>query len=215
LDDVDEPIRVLVADDHPLYRSSVVRAIRQHPRLELVGEADDGHRTLDAIRAQRPDVAVIDLQMPGVDGNTVIDVVRLEGLPTRVLLLSGALDSGSTYRALEQGAAGVLSKLVDVPALLDAILAVARGEAVIAEEAQSAVVAEIRLRSEDDRPVLTPREREILGLMADGDSVPAMAKALHLSQSTIKSHVEHLYRKLGVSDRAAAVATAMRRGLLH
>jgi two-component system nitrate/nitrite response regulator NarL len=153
--------------------------------------------------------------MPELDGMQVIDALRQRDAPTRVLLLTGQLDNAVAYAALESGAAGVLSKLTEVPELLDAILAVARGETVIAAEAQSAIAAEIRLRAKDDRPVLSDREREILGRIAEGNSIPDMARAMHLSASTVKTHVENLYRKLGVSDRAAAVAVAMRRGLLH
>jgi two-component system, NarL family, nitrate/nitrite response regulator NarL len=212
---VSSQVRIVVADDHPLYRASVVRAIKQHPGLELVAEAGGGREALAAIRAELPDLALIDLQMPDLDGNAIVDTVQQERLPSRVVLLSGALDSASVYAALERGAAGVLSKLVDVDELLDALLAIARGETVIAEEVQAAVAAEIRLRSRDDRPILSEREREILGHVADGESIPTIARELHISVSTVKSHVEHLYRKLGVSDRAAAVATAMRRGLLR
>jgi two-component system, NarL family, nitrate/nitrite response regulator NarL len=209
-----ERIRVLAADDHPLYRASVVRAIREHPQLELVGEAADGREALALIREHRPHVALVDLRMPSVDGNAVIDALRAERSETRVLLLSGDLESGAVYTAVERGAAGVLSKLTGAQALMDAVMAVARGETVIAPEAQGAIASEIRLRSKDDRPVLTDREREILVRMAEGDSIPDTARRLHLSVSTVKTHVEHLYRKLGVSDRAAAVASAMRRGIL-
>jgi two-component system, NarL family, nitrate/nitrite response regulator NarL len=208
-------IRVFAADDHPLYRASVVRAIREHPRMELVGEAADGREALDSILMLRPDVALVDIQMPELDGIQVIDALRREGAETRTLLLTGRLDSAASYSAIENGAAGVLSKVTEVEELLDAILAVARGETVIAAEAQSAIAAEIRLRAKEDRPGLSERESEILGRIADGASIPDMAQAMHLSASTVKTHVENLYRKLGVSDRAAAVAVAMRRGLLH
>jgi two-component system, NarL family, nitrate/nitrite response regulator NarL len=209
-----ERIRVLAADDHPLYRASVVRAIREHPQLELVGEAADGREALALIREHRPHVALVDLRMPSLDGNGVIDALLAERSETRVLLLSGDLESGAVYTAVERGAAGVLSKLTGAQELMDAVMAVARGETVIAAEAQGAIASEIRLRSQDDRPVLTDREREILVRMAEGDSIPDTARQLHLSVSTVKTHVEHLYRKLGVSDRAAAVASAMRRGIL-
>jgi two-component system nitrate/nitrite response regulator NarL len=208
-------IRVVVADDHPLYRTSVERTLRAHPGTEVVAQAADGVQALEAIRAQRPDVAVLDHEMPGMDGTAVLDAIRQENLPTRVLLLSGRLDTGAAYAVLERGAAGILSKATDEPELVDAIRAVARGQTVIGRDIQTDLANEIRLRAVDDRPVLTDREREILTRMAEGESIPAMAAAMHLSPSTIKSQVEQLYRKLGVSDRAAAVAVAMRRGLLR
>jgi two-component system, NarL family, nitrate/nitrite response regulator NarL len=209
------PVTVVVADDHPLYRASLVRSIRQHPRLTLLAEAADGRAALEAIREHRPDVALLDIKMPGVDGAQVADAVAQERGPTRMILLTGDVQGGALYAAIARGVRGLLSKLADEDELCDAILAVARGETVIAREAQDAVAAEIRLRGDDDRPVLTVREQEILALMADGASIPQMAQRLHLSRSTVKTHTEHLYRKLGVSDRAAAVAAAMRRGLLR
>jgi two-component system nitrate/nitrite response regulator NarL len=207
--------RVLVADDHPMFRSSVVRAIGMHPELELVGEASDGREALDALRSLTPEVAVVDVQMPGLSGLDLLDAVRVERLATRVLVLSGALDQQDAYRAVQLGAAGVLSKLVEPQVLTDAIAAIARGETVLGVEAQAAVATEIQMREVDDRPVLTDREREVLTRIADGESVPTMASTMYLSRSTIKTHLESLYRKLGVSDRAAAVAEAMRRGILR
>lgn len=208
-------VSVFTADDHPMFRASIVRAVQLHPQLTLAGEAEDGRTALEALRTLRPDVAIVDLRMPGLDGTQLVDAVKQEGLPTRVMLLSGHLEGDAVYRALQLGAAAVLSKLTDPTALTDAVLAVARGETVIAPDAQEAVAEGIRLRTEDDRPVLSQREREILTLVADGASVPAMAKHLHLSPSTVKTHLEHVYRKLGVSDRAAAVAEAMRRGVIY
>jgi two-component system, NarL family, nitrate/nitrite response regulator NarL len=210
-----EPSTVVVADDHPLYRASVVRAVKQRPELELVGEASDGREALELIRTLRPAIAVVDLRMPGLDGQRILDAVQRDRLGTRVLLLSGALDSATAYSALEAGAAGVLSKTTEVQALTDAMLAIGRGESVIDPELAAGVVSEIRLRAPDDRPVLTEREHQILYRIAEGRSIPEIAKELFLSQSTIKTHVDHLYRKLGVSDRAAAVAQAMRRGIME
>ena len=208
-------IRIVVADDHPLYRSSLARALGRDDAVELVSEVGDGRAALDAIRTLRPDVAVVDLEMPGVDGFGVIDSVAYERLPTRVVLLSGKLDSGSAYAAIERGASAVLSKAADADELHDAILAVSRGRTVIGNDVQDDIAEQIRLRSTEDRPVLSDRERDILARMAEGESVPAIARALFLSSSTVKTHVEQLYRKLGVSDRAAAVAVAMRRGMLR
>ncbi len=193
----------------------MTRAIQMHPQLALIGEAEDGRAALAAIRELRPDVAVIDFRMPELDGAQIVEAVAVESLPTRVILLSGHLQGESAYRALQHGAAGVLSKLADATSLTDAILAVARGETVIAPEAQESVANQIRMRATDDRPALSEREREVLAHVADGGSVASIAADLHLSQSTVKTHLEHLYRKLGVTDRAAAVAEAMRRGILY
>jgi two-component system, NarL family, nitrate/nitrite response regulator NarL len=206
---------VLVADDHPLYREAVVRAVRARPDFELVGEAADGRSALEAIRAGRPDVAVLDVEMPGLRGLDVIDALRRDALPTRVVLLSAHLDSAMVYEAVAGGVAAYLSKAAPGERICEAIAAAARGEVVLPAEIQTGLAAEIRLRAEPDRPALSPREQEVLGLIAGGLTAPAVGRELHLSTSTVKTHLKTLYEKLGVSDRAAAVAEAMRRGLLE
>jgi two-component system nitrate/nitrite response regulator NarL len=207
--------RVFVADDHPLYREGVVRAIKERPDLELVGEAAEGRETLELLKQLRPDVAVLDVKMPGLDGTDVLSAISRDGLATRVVFLSAYLDSAVVYGAVQAGAAAYLSKESSRHTICEAIAAVARGATVLSPEIQAGIADEIRLRATDDRPVLTPREREILVLTAEGRSAPDIAKQLYLSSATVKTHLQHLYEKLGVSDRAAAVAEAMRRGLLE
>lgn len=206
---------VVVADDHPLYREAVVRAVRGRPDFDLVGEAADGREALDLIRARLPLVAVLDVEMPGLRGLEVAEAVTRDALPTRVVLLTAHLESQTIYQAVAGGAAAYLSKATPGARICDAIAAVARGETVLPAEVHAGLAAEIRLRAEDGRPALTTREREVLGLIAEGCSAPAAAARLHLSTATVKTHLKTLYEKLGVNDRAAAVAEAMRRGLLE
>jgi two-component system nitrate/nitrite response regulator NarL len=208
-------ITVLVADDHPLYREAVVRAVRARPDFQLVGEAGDGREALDAIRADCPDVAVLDVEMPSLRGVDIVDALRRDGLATRVVLLSAHLESHTVYEAVAGGVAAYLPKSAAGERICEAIAAVARGEVILPAEIQAGLAAEIRLRSEPGRPALSPRERQVLGLIAEGLSAPAVGRELHLSTATVKSHLQTLYEKLGVSDRAAAVAEAMRRGLLE
>ena len=208
-------VRIYVADDHPLYREGVVRAIKERPDFELVGEAGDGKQALSDIERLKPDVAVLDVKMPGVDGIRVLNAVERDGIETRVVFLSAYLDSAVVYRALAAGAAGYLSKDSNRQSICDAVAAVARGDAVFAPEIQGGIAREIRMRENDGRPTLTPREREILNLTAEGCTAPEIGRRLYLSPTTVKTHLQHLYEKLGVSDRAAAVAEAMRRGLLE
>jgi two-component system nitrate/nitrite response regulator NarL len=210
-----ERIRVYVADDHPLYREGVVGALRERPDFDLVGEASDGRRALEDIRRLRPDVALLDFKLPGLDGARVLNALRRDQVATRVMFLSAYVDSAIVYRAVAAGASAYLSKDAGRQAICDAVAAVARGESVLAPEIQAGIVQEIRLREHDDRPALTPREREILLLTADGCNAPEIGRRLYLSPTTVKTHLQHLYEKLGVSDRAAAVAEAMRRGLLE
>jgi two-component system nitrate/nitrite response regulator NarL len=208
-------VTVLVADDHPLYREGVVRALLASGQVEIVGEAGDGRAALAQIQEHRPDVALLDYKLPELDGVAVTNAVIRERLPTRVLLVSAFNDSGIAYKALETGAAGFVSKEARREQITDAVLACARGESVVPPDVAAGLVSEIRLRKQRDSPALTPREQEILHLIAAGKSLPEIAKELYLGLTTVKTHVQHLYEKLGVSDRAAAVATAMRRGLIE
>jgi two-component system nitrate/nitrite response regulator NarL len=208
-------VRVLVADDHPMYREGLVRAIKERPDLELVGECADGRIALPEIRRLTPDVAVLDVRMPGLTGTEVLNAIARERIATRVVFLSAHVDSELVYRAVALGAAAYLSKEADRATIFDAVVAVARGQTVLSPEIQSGLAAQIQLRETESRPVLSPREQEVLRLIAEGSSAPEIARQLHLSPSTVKTHLQSLYEKLGVSDRAAAVASAMRAGLLE
>jgi two-component system nitrate/nitrite response regulator NarL len=205
----------VIADDHPLFRGALVEAIKHRPELELVGQAADGREALDLITATKPSVAVLDMRMPELDGRRVLNALVRDKSPTNVLFLTAYVDSPAAYEALGAGAAGYLAKEADADAICDAIAAVARGETVLAPNVQSEIAREIRMRSVSGRPALSPRERQVLVLTADGHSAPDIAERLHLSAATVRTHLQHLYEKLGVSDRAAAVAEAMRRGLLE
>jgi two-component system nitrate/nitrite response regulator NarL len=206
---------VLVADDHPVYREGIVRAIKERPELELVGEAASGRDALEEIRRLEPDVAVLDMKMPGLDGRQVLNATERDDLGTRVMFVSAYLDSEIVYQAIAAGAKAYLSKESTREQICDAIAAVGRGETVLSPEIQAGLAREIQARSDDQRPLLTPREQEILALTAEGLSAPDIGGRLHLSPATVKTHLQHAYEKLGVSDRAAAVAEAMRRGLLE
>lgn len=209
-------VTVLVADDHPLFREGIARAVRGRPELELVGEETEGREALEAIRRLAPDVAVVDLRMPGLDGIAIANAVTRDGLATRILVLSAFTEPRLVYEAVAAGAAGYLSKDADREDVLDAVSAVARGESRIEPRLQRALFDQLRQHAHaDDRPTLSPRESEVLRLMAEGMSAPAIGRELHLATATVKSHQAHVYEKLGVSDRAAAVAEAMRRGLLE
>ena len=203
-----------MADDHPLYRKAVSDAVKSRPDLEFVGAAGDGTQALALIRELRPDVAVVDVQMPGLDGFGVLDAVMRDGLDTRVLLLTASVDSAAASKAIGDGAAGCLLKDADADAVCDAVAAAVRGETVLAGGVHAGLAREIRMRAAEQRPVLSPREHEILVLIAEGLSAPDIAARLILSPATVRTHLQHLYEKLGVSDRAAAVAEGMRRGLV-
>jgi two-component system nitrate/nitrite response regulator NarL len=208
-------VRVVVADDHPVYRDGVVRALTASGQVEVVAEAEEGRAALAEIQKQAPDVALLDYKLPGLDGVAVVHAVVRDKLPTRVLLLSAFTDSSLVYEALQTGAAGYLPKEAKRDQIVDSVLACARGETVVPPELTAGLVSEIRMRAVDEGPVLTDREREILRMIATGKSLPEIAGELFLGVTTVKTHVQHVYEKLGVSDRAAAVAEAMRRRLIE
>jgi two-component system nitrate/nitrite response regulator NarL len=207
---------VLIADDHPLFREAIARVIAEQPDLDLVAEAGDGRAALDRIRQLRPDVAVIDVRMPKLDGSDVLAALREEGLPTNVVFLSAFLDSKTVYEAVAAGANAYLSKEAETDEIVTAIKAAARGETILGPEVQTGLAEQIRLREESEaRPRLSEREHEVLHLIAQGLSAPEIGERIHLSTATVKTHLQHLYEKLGVSERAAAVAEGMRRGLVE
>jgi two-component system nitrate/nitrite response regulator NarL len=210
-----ERVTVLVADDHPIYREGIVRAIKDRPDLELIAEAGDGQEALERIRDLGPAVAVLDVRMPGLDGTQVLAMMRQEKLATEVLFLSAFMEPELAYKTVAAGAKGYLSKESSRQEVCEAILSIARGGTVFAAEAQSGIAQQIVERERlGGPPRLSERERQVLGLVAEGLSAPEIADRIHLSTTTVKSHLHSLYEKLGVSDRAAAVAEGMRRGML-
>lgn len=206
----------MVVDDHPLYRDGVTRAIKARPDLDLVGEAADGEDGLRMIEELVPDVAVLDIAMPKLDGLTMLAALQQAGSPTEVLFLSGSHGPEIAYDALAGGAKGFLLKGARGEQVCDAIAAIARGETVLAPEVQSGLAAGIRKRAATEGGVkLTDREQQVLAGIAEGLSSREIANRLHLSAATVKTHTSTLYEKLGVSERGAAVAVGMRRGLVR
>jgi len=211
----DARVRVVVADDHPFFRDGVARGLVHSGRIEVVAEAADGREALEAIRRDDPDVALVDYEMPDVDGLGVVRAAVRDGLRTRVLLLSAHTDSAVVFQALQEGAAGYLSKDAKRAEIVEAVLNVAKGRTVVPAELAAGLAGEIRIRAKDQGPVLSERERQVLQAFARGLSVPQVAGELFIGVSTVKTHTQRLYEKLGVSDRAAAVAEGMRRGLVE
>jgi two-component system nitrate/nitrite response regulator NarL len=209
------PITVVVADDHPIFLDGVLGALARRDDLEVVGSARDGGEALQLVRELRPQVAMLDLRLPVMTGVEVLHAIRRDDLPTRVLILSGELASAAVYEAVQAGVDGYLTKEADRRAIGEAIVSVARGGTVLAPEAQAALTQEVRGRVNDDAPVLSPREREVLRMIAEGRSGPEIAAELQIGTATVKTHTQNVYDKLGVSERAAAVAAAMRRKMLE
>jgi two-component system nitrate/nitrite response regulator NarL len=181
----------------------------------LAGSTGDGREALEQIRALKPSVALLDQRLPSLMGIEVLRALQGETNGTRVVMLTADNSSAFVYDALKLGASGFLTKAATMDAICDAVAAAARGATVLAPEVQSGLAGELRTREMRGRTLLSEREAQVLALIAQGLSAPAISKQLFISPSTVKTHVQNLLEKLGVSDRAAAVAEAMRRGLLE
>ncbi|MBB5122357.1 chemotaxis protein CheY [Streptomyces eurocidicus] len=208
-------VTVVVADDHPVYREGIARGLQLSGRIDVLAEVGDGAEALELIRELTPQVALIDYRIPTMDGIAVVHALARDHLPTRALLLSATTDAAVVYRAVQEGAAGYLAKDAKRSEIVDAVLKVAAGKQVVSEDLAGGLVDEIRMRADRDPAVLSERERQVLRGFSEGKSIPQLASELYLGASTVKTHTQRLYEKLGVSDRAAAVAEAMRRGLLE
>jgi two-component system nitrate/nitrite response regulator NarL len=208
-------VSVYVGEDHPIYLEGLVRALRQRPEFDVLGSSTDGRRALEEIRRLAPDVAILDENMPGLLGNEVMQAISRDRLATRVVMLSASVDSAVVFRAVANGVSAYLTKDSDRATICDAVAAVARGQTVLAPQVQAGLAGEVRLREHESRPALSQREHEILERTANGLSAPDIARELQISTATVKTHLRNIYEKLGVSERAAAVAEAMRRRLLE
>ena len=208
-------VRVVVGDDHPIYRDGIVAALNRSEQTEVVTAVADGQAALAAIVEHSPDVALLDYKMPGLDGIAVAHAVTRDRLSTRVLLLSATTEGSVVYKAIQDGAAGYLSKDSDRDEIVNAVVACARGEKVLPPELVTSLATQVHRHAQTHGPLLSERERQTLRMIADGKTVRDMAKELFLAETTIKTHIRRLYEKLGVSDRGAAVAYAMRNNLLE
>jgi two-component system nitrate/nitrite response regulator NarL len=208
-------ITVFVADDHPVFLDAVGRAVSAHPKFELAGTSADGRDALEQIGALKPTVALLDQRLPSLNGIDILRAIQRHGHATHVVMLTADGSSAFVYEALKLGASGFLTKAATMEAICDAVAAAARGATVLAPEVQSGLAGELRARELREQVSLSEREIQVLALIAEGLASPAIAERLLISPSTVKTHVQNVFGKLEVSDRAAAVAEAMRRGLLE
>ena len=205
------PIRLMVADDHPVVRDGIVGMVASAPDVEVVGEASDGAQAVSLARVLDPDVVLMDLRMPGTDGVAATREFARLGIRARVVILTTFDSDADVLPAIEAGATGYLLKDAPRDDLLRAIRAAAAGEAVLAPSVASRLMGRVRA---PEANALSPRELEVLALVADGATNRAVGTRMHLSEATVKTHLLSIYAKLGVGDRAAAVAEGFRRGLL-
>ena len=204
-----EPIRVLVADDHPLIREGIGALIQTQADLQVVAEASTGRQAIEEFRKHVPDVTLMDLQMPDIDGVEATRVIREEFPKARIVVLTTYAGDVLAFRALKAGAQAYLLKNDVRKDLLDRIRAVHRGE----KHIHSHVASQLAEHAVDDE--LTRREVEVLSLVAAGKSNRSIADELAISEETVKVHVSNIMSKLAVSGRTHAVTLAIKRGIIH
>ena len=222
------PVRVLVADDHPIVRSGIVGLLASDPSIEVVGEAGDGAEAVALAARLAPDVVLMDLRMPVLDGvAATAQILATAGVTTpRILVLTTYESDEQILAAIEAGASGYLIKASPPAEILAGVHAVAAGTSPLSPSVASALVARLQVNpasavanegrgQSQDQPLLTSREHEVLTLVAQGLSNPEIGKALFIGDATVKSHLLKAFAKLGVSDRTRAVTRAMELGILN
>ena len=205
------PIRLLIVDDHPVVRDGLRGMFAGEAGFEVIGEAANGTEAVARAEAHRPDVVLMDLRMPEMDGVSAIRALGEKGLDARVLVLTTFDTDSDVLPAIEAGATGYLMKDAPRHELLRAVRAAARGESVLSPSIAARVLDQVR---QPVKETVSQRELEVLQLIASGSSNRDVAERLFISEATVKTHLLHLYAKLGVNDRAAAVGAAFERGLL-
>jgi DNA-binding NarL/FixJ family response regulator len=205
---ITQPIRVLIVDDHPVVRQGLRVLLDVQDGIEVAGEAGDGPAALCLAAEKEPDVILLDLKLPGMDGIAVLGELQAQDNSARVLVLTSVTDHAAAAAAVRNGAAGVLYKDVDPDALVRAIRAVHDGHLLLAPEAAATLLS--TNHRAPDLDALTTREREVLAELAQGRSNREIARALHVSEKTVKAHVSSVLAKLGVQDRTQAALFAVR-----
>jgi DNA-binding NarL/FixJ family response regulator len=204
-----KPVRLLVVDDHHIVRQGLIALLATVPEMQVVAEASDGQQALALYREHQPDVTLMDLRMNTMNGVETTRAIRAEFPNARIIVLTTFDGDEDIYRALQAGARGYLLKGMDTEELLAAIRTVHSGKSRI-----PGPVAE-RLAERMNSPALTDRETEVLGLIVGGNSNKEIAAALFISEATVKTHINSLLSKLGVTDRTQAATTALQRGIVH
>lgn len=206
------PIRIAIVDDHPIFRAGLQGLLSTQPDFEVVGEAANGADAVSLVRHSAPKLVLMDLQMPRLDGVGAIRQIMEVAPKTRILVLTTYDSDGDILRAVEAGAAGYLLKDTPREELFKAIRSTARGDSVLSPSVASKLL--VRARGQVERS-LSAREIEVLALVARGTGNKIIAKDLRISEATVKTHLLHIFEKLGVDDRTAAVTVAMERGMLR
>ena len=208
-------MRVLIADDHGIVRSGLRKLLESEDGIEVVAEAGDGREARDRAIAERPDLAILDVKMPGMGGLEATRAIRESAPEVSVLMLSMHDEDRYLFEALKAGASGYVLKRAADRELIDAIRAVERGEPFLTPEAQRALIRDVLDGGEGRGEELTPREEEVVKLVAEAHTNKEIAEILHLSEKTVENHRSNAMRKLGMRDRVELVRYAIRRGLIE
>jgi DNA-binding NarL/FixJ family response regulator len=210
-------MRVLIADDHGIVRSGLRLLLERQPDIEVIGEAADGAEAREIAVRERPDLAILDVRMPKLTGLQVTRELKKQAPEVSVLILSMHDDERYLFEALKAGASGYVLKTQADTDLMEAIRAVERGEPFLTPAAQQALIKDVleRGRESENKEELTPREEEIVKLVAEAHTTRQIAEILHLSEKTVENHRGNAMRKLGMRDRVELVRYAIRRGLIE
>jgi DNA-binding NarL/FixJ family response regulator len=208
-------VRVLIADDHGIVRSGLRLLLEREPDIEVVGEASDGVEARDLAIKERPDLAILDVRMPKLTGLQATREIREQVPDAAVLILSMHDDERYLFEALKAGASGYVLKRQADEDLLDAVRAVQRGEPFLTPDAQRTLIRDVLDRGSEHADELTPREQEVVKLVAEAHTNREIAEILHLAEKTVESHRANAMRKLGMRDRVELVRYAIRRGLIE
>ena len=212
-----EKIRVLLVDDHALFRGGVKALLQRHDEFEVLDEAGDGLEGIKRARSLKPDVVLLDLHMPGISGLEAVKVINEEMPGVRVLMLTVSEDAQDLMEALRAGASGYLLKNIETDALLDAIRRAAEGDSVVSPQMTAKLVQGVRGQNRGgnaqiERDRFSPRERDILEGLALGGSNKEIARTLDLAESTVKIHVQNIFKKLGMTSRVQVALYAAEHG---
>lgn len=210
-------VRVLIVDDHTLFRSGIKSLLQRSEDFEIVEEAGDGLEGIKRAKSLQPDVVLLDLHMPGITGREAVKLISEEVPNTHVLMLTVSEDGDDLLDTLRAGASGYLLKNIETDTLIDAIRRVARGESVISPQMTAKLIQGVRnppraVAGEADKDKLSAREREILGCLARGESNKEIARSLDLAESTVKIHIQNIFKKLNLSSRVQAAVYAVEHG---
>lgn len=208
-------MRIVIADDHGIVRSGIRLLLERQPDLEVIAEAADGVEARDTVIRERPDLAILDVKMPGLTGLQATREIKAQAPDVSILILSMHDDERYLFEALKAGASGYVLKSQADTDLLGAIRSVERGEPFLSPAAQQALIRDVLGRSEEVESKLTPREEEIVKMVAEAHTSREIAEMLHLSEKTVENHRANAMKKLGMRDRVELVRYAIRQGLIE